>query len=143
VFRAVASSNLGRAKNYFSDKMHQRRKINDQSQGIKAKRPYADRVWRFSLILRTINVKSATWIFECRSKPLKQKIQIWFSGQWKFHFFACSPQGFTATRYSKINVSGHFLSVQTFLNFFFWSNFGGTTKIWSFVKKSDALVGRV
>jgi hypothetical protein len=30
--------------------------------------------------------------------------------------FVCSPQGFTASMGSKVNVSGHFLFVQTFLN---------------------------
>jgi hypothetical protein len=31
-------------------------------------------------------------------------------------FFACSPQEFTATMCSEINVSGHFLLVQTCFN---------------------------
>jgi hypothetical protein len=35
---------------------------------------------------------------------------------WKLDFIACSPQGFTATRCSKINVYAYFLSIQAFHN---------------------------
>jgi hypothetical protein len=38
VFMLKSVPNLGRARNFFSDKIHQRRKINDQGRGIKAKR---------------------------------------------------------------------------------------------------------
>jgi hypothetical protein len=81
--------------------------------------------------------------------PSKRKNQIWLFRDfpvdtWKSGFFACSPQGFTAsTRCSEINVSGHFLLVQTnqvlfeFLkNKLFWSNFGRTTKNWNFAQKT-------
>jgi hypothetical protein len=38
------------------------------------------------------------------------------SGHVKTVFSTCSSQLFTATRCSKINVSGHFLLTQTFIN---------------------------
>jgi hypothetical protein len=54
-----------------------------------------------------------------RSKPSKRKIQIWLFRDFtvdKPGFFASSPQGFTATRCSEINVFGHILLVFIFLN---------------------------
>jgi hypothetical protein len=40
------------------------------------------------------------------------------SGPLKTLLFACSPQGFTASRWSKINLLEHFIMVSTLLNYF-------------------------
>jgi hypothetical protein len=58
-------------------------------------------------------------------RPRKEKSRFgcfWTShcsvGLWKSYFFACSPQGFTASRWPKINLIEHFIMVSTLLNHF-------------------------
>ena len=55
--------------------------------------------------------------------PEKERMRFgWFwTSQWaceKSFFFACSPQGFTATRCSNIDISDHIMLVSTFKNQF-------------------------
>jgi hypothetical protein len=61
---------------------------------------------------------------ELRPRKEKSRFGCFWTSQWAFENpIACSPQGFTASRWSKINVPEHFIMVSTLLNHFlleFW-----------------------